>query len=997
MKKIFTILTTLLITISVFSQTPQLLNYQVVIRDSKYNLIKNKSIGIRASILKGSSSGTLVYEETYSPNPQTNVNGMVTVTIGSGNVINGSFSGINWSNGSYYVKIETDLNGGTNFSFYHTEQLLSVPYALSAMSESTLSVTGTTGQTLMNNGTTWVANSTLYNSGTNVGIGTTSPSSSAILDLSSTKSGALVPRLSTAQMNSISAPAKGLLIYNTDCNNFYYNSGTSGTPKWQSMISSTSLGTPGYISGPACGNQGQAGVIYSIAAVSGATSYAWTVPSGATITSGRLTTSITVNFGTNSGNVCVSALNSCVTSESSCIGISVGGTLTAGTISGNQTICSGVTATTLTQTPPSGSSGNFTYQWYNDFGSIAGATHSTYSPGIQTSLPVIKTESFDGTTFPPAGWAAISLVNDNYNWERTVAGNNGVDLDQLPHSGSGEAWYDCWDAAVGDESILVSPSFTEVGNVSGAEVSFWMYGNTANGSSYTDLVNVYYSTSVTQPQDLSNATLLGTVYQYNPDNGWYKHTFTIPASVTSSKVWLIFDAVSDNGIEVYLDDVSWTSYPSVTNIHYYCVESNGSCGNASTNTVTISVNTLPTASVTGNLTICSGNSTTLTASGSGTYKWSTGATTASITVNPTSNTYYTITVTNTVGCIKTVITTVTVNTTVPSPPVAGTNTPSTRAIVWNWNTVSNATGYKWATVNDYSLATDIGTNTSYTQKRLTCNTSYTAYVWAYNTCGNSVSAALIQMTAACFPCGSVLTDERDKQSYTTVKIGTQCWMAQNLNYGTFVLGATGEAGVGPQKLCYNDSIQNCSIYGGLYYWGETMDGINKDNTDAIGAGCNGIAPPPNSNAACTNEVQGICPSDWHVPSLYEWILLFRKVGGSDSTAFPYSSPDMQAHGINEGADLMIGGSSGFNALYAGQYGGSFTMNANTSSPLWAFWCSTSYDAGNGYTYVNAVASATYFSSTPDAIWMFGIGPVGGLTPGSPANGAGGYSVRCVND
>ena len=200
------------------------------------------------------------------------------------------------------------------------------------------------------------------------------------------------------------------------------------------------------------------------------------------------------------------------------------------------------------------------------------------------------------------------------------------------------------------------------------------------------------------------------MYQYNAVTGWYQHTYTIPSSVTSSTVWLIFDAVSDFGIEMYIDDVSWTAIPSTTTTNYYCSVTSGCT--VTTNTVTVSVNALPPASITGTTTICSGNSTTLTASGGGTYLWSTGDNTAAITESPTSTTTYTVTVTNGAGCSATASATVTVNTGVPTPPVAGTNTPSATQIVWNWSTVSGATGYQMGNNNTYpGSATDVGTST----------------------------------------------------------------------------------------------------------------------------------------------------------------------------------------------------------------------------------------------------------------------------------------------
>ncbi|HVN58861.1 MAG TPA: hypothetical protein VMT63_11220, partial [Bacteroidales bacterium] len=113
-------------------QAPQKFSYQAVIRDAGNVLQSNKSVGMRVTILQGSPTGTIVYQETYSPNPQTNLNGLVTVAIGTGVPVTGTFSSINWASGPYYIKTETDPAGGTNYTITGTSQLLSVPYALMA-------------------------------------------------------------------------------------------------------------------------------------------------------------------------------------------------------------------------------------------------------------------------------------------------------------------------------------------------------------------------------------------------------------------------------------------------------------------------------------------------------------------------------------------------------------------------------------------------------------------------------------------------------------------------------------------------------------------------------------------------------------------------------------------------------------------------------------------------------------------------------------------------
>ena len=126
MKRILTILAVVLLTASVFAQAPQKMSYQAVIRNSSNALVISHTVGMKISILQGSSTGTAVYTETQTPT--TNANGLVTIEIGSG----AGFNTIDWSNGTYFIKTETDPAGGTTYTIEGTSQLLSVPYALYA-------------------------------------------------------------------------------------------------------------------------------------------------------------------------------------------------------------------------------------------------------------------------------------------------------------------------------------------------------------------------------------------------------------------------------------------------------------------------------------------------------------------------------------------------------------------------------------------------------------------------------------------------------------------------------------------------------------------------------------------------------------------------------------------------------------------------------------------------------------------------------------------------
>lgn len=130
MKKLITIFAAVILSASAFAQAPNKMSYQAVIRNNSNILVTNQAVGMQISILQGSSSGTAVYVETQTPT--TNANGLASIEIGSGTIITGTFSAIDWANGPYFIKTETDPTGGSSYSITGTSQLLSVPYALYA-------------------------------------------------------------------------------------------------------------------------------------------------------------------------------------------------------------------------------------------------------------------------------------------------------------------------------------------------------------------------------------------------------------------------------------------------------------------------------------------------------------------------------------------------------------------------------------------------------------------------------------------------------------------------------------------------------------------------------------------------------------------------------------------------------------------------------------------------------------------------------------------------
>ena len=129
-KRSFTIAAALIMTVSLWAQSPEKMSYQAVVRDANNALVGTQTVGMQISILQGGSTGTAVYIETQTPN--TNINGLVSIEIGSGTIVSGDFTTIDWANDTYFIKTETDPTGGATYTITGTSQLMSVPYALYA-------------------------------------------------------------------------------------------------------------------------------------------------------------------------------------------------------------------------------------------------------------------------------------------------------------------------------------------------------------------------------------------------------------------------------------------------------------------------------------------------------------------------------------------------------------------------------------------------------------------------------------------------------------------------------------------------------------------------------------------------------------------------------------------------------------------------------------------------------------------------------------------------
>ncbi len=421
---------------------------------------------------------------------------MATLEIGRGTPVTGNFPTINWNSTPIFLKTEIDPAGGSAFREMGTSELLSVPFALHSKTSDNALPVGTTGQTLRNDGNSWIPDSTIYNDGFSVGVGTTNPDNSAMLDVNSADKGFLPPRMTQNELNAIPNPAEGLMVFCTDCG--AYGSGAMVmfiNEMWFLFDVKCLLSPVTPVAGGHIPSSTQ--IVWNWNQVGNATGYKW-----------------------NTSNDYNTALD---------LG----------------------TSTTMTETGLTCNTTYIRYVWtYNECGTSA-------------PLTLLQATTFTPPPAPTAGTHVPAINQIIWNWNP----------------------------------------------VSGATGYKWSATN-----------------------DFASAKDLGTETTKTEDS--------LTCSITYSRyVW----AYSDCGVSSFAE---------------------------------ISATTL-----------------------------------------------------NPVG------------------PTAGVHIPSPTQIIWNWNPVSDALGYKWCTLNDLSLATDLGASTTNTETGLSCNTPYSCYVWAYTTCGTSDATMMTQTTS----------------------------------------------------------------------------------------------------------------------------------------------------------------------------------------------------------------------------------------------------------
>ena len=121
MKNLLMLVISLGITLNLIAQSPQAFKWQGVVRNDQLEIMANQTVSIKFSILEGSENGSSVYIETHQAT--TNELGLISLNLGKGAFIDGSFTSIPWGTTRHFLKVELDDNGGDNYKLTGTSEL----------------------------------------------------------------------------------------------------------------------------------------------------------------------------------------------------------------------------------------------------------------------------------------------------------------------------------------------------------------------------------------------------------------------------------------------------------------------------------------------------------------------------------------------------------------------------------------------------------------------------------------------------------------------------------------------------------------------------------------------------------------------------------------------------------------------------------------------------------------------------------------------------------
>jgi len=713
-------------------------------------------------------------------------------------------------------------------------------------------------------------------------------------------------------------------------------------------------------------------VTFSTSIVNGGTlpQYQWKL-NGTNITGG---TNATYTFVPSNGNAlsCVLTSNAiCATGSpatSNVVTMTVNPNLPASitiAASANQ-ICAG-TLVTFSSTIINGGSAP-QYQWKSGSTNITGATNATYTfaPANGNAITCVLTSNATCATGSPATSNVVTMIVN----------------------------------PLAPVSINISPSanpvcpgtlvnFTSsIGNGGSAPTYQW----SVNGMAVAGATNTTYSYTVVNSDIItcvltSNATCaVGTPATSNTVsmtvNPFLPVSITIVAStpiVTGTDVTFTATPVNGgltpiyqwkvNGVNAGTNSSTFTYTPAIIDQITCVLISSASCAigtPATSNTIIItdappvpvSITITPSANP-----VCAGTSVTFTAApvnegATPAYQWKlaganiTGATNPTYSYIPANNNAISCVLTSTTGTVAT-SNTITMSV-IPPVPVSVTITASVYAVVsvpvtpvtFTATPVNGGTSpaYQWK-VNSANVGTNSNTFTynPTDHDKVTCvvTSNYNATCLSNNPATSNTIIMIVYTTGT--PC-SIPTIQYGGLTYNTVQIGTQCWLRENLNIGTLINTTVEQSNNSVlEKYCYGNSEMNCNVYGGLYQWAEMVQYLN------------GATNNTNWSPVPTGNVQGICPSGWHIPTNDEWLTLTTALGG-----LPYAGGKLKETSYSHFLSPNVGATntSGFTALPAGlrwSSGGSYYLNTDAT-----FWTTTSglaatdiYVGGASYSVVSA--------------------------------------------
>ncbi len=500
----------------------------------------------------------------------------------------------------------------------------------------------------------------------------------------------------------------------------------------------TTLAAPSLITGitSMCANSSANN--YSVALVNGATSYSWTVPAGANITSGQGTNSITVAFGSSGSQISVIASNSCTSSSATIKTITVNPTPTIAVNSG--TICSGQSFTII----PSGAN-TYTIQGGNAV--VSPVSLTTYTVKGSSAAGCVSTNTATSTvtvnTTPNVSvnsgaicsGQSFTMVPSGASTYTIQGGSNTVSpLSNTSYTVVGTSTAGCVSANTATSNVTVNTTPTIVVNS----------GVICSGNSFTIApsgANAYTfqgGSAIVSPTTNASYTVVGTSAAgcVSASSATSNITVnTLPTIVVNSGAICSgrsFTMVPSGASTYTFSSGSAVVSPTSNTSYNVTGTSAQGCISANTATSNVTVNATPTVTINSGA-ICSGQSFTLIPSGAFTYTISGG----SAVVSPTANTLYFVTGTSAQNCVSsnTAISTITVN---ALPNVSAASNTSLICVGQSASlTASGATSYTW---NTTATTTIIAISPTVT-------TSYTVNGTAANGCSNV--ATVIQSVSAC--------------------------------------------------------------------------------------------------------------------------------------------------------------------------------------------------------------------------------------------------------